>query len=173
MAALTAVGAQLRIPLPYVPITLQAACACLAGLLLGPLRGAASQGVYLAAGLIGFPVFAGGGGLHYVLEPTFGYLLGFVAGAWVCGRLAGRAPSLRRALLAVWGGLLAIYAVGIAVLVASLAWVAAVPVSPLHALWLGVAPLPKDLLVGLVAAWTAVRLRRALGRESLRTGRGT
>ena len=65
LAALTAVGAHLRIPLPYVPITLQAAFACLAGLLLGPWRGGASQLVYVTAGLVGFPVFARGGGLHF------------------------------------------------------------------------------------------------------------
>lgn len=165
MAALTAVGAQLRIPLPYVPITLQAACACLAGLLLGPGRGAGSQVVYLTAGLLGFPVFAGGGGLHYVLEPSFGYLLGFVAGAWVSGRLAGAAPSFPRALLAVYGGMLGIYAAGVGVLVLNLTWIAAAPVRPGHALWLGLAPLPKDLLVGLVATWAAVRLRRARPAE--------
>ena len=131
MAALTAVGAQLRIPLPYVPITLQAAFVCLAGLLLGSWRGAASQAVYLTAGLVGLPVFAGGGGLHYLLKPSAGYLLGFVAGAWLAGRLAGEAQGLtfRRASLSSSA----------------------------------LAPLPKDLLVGLLVAWLAVRLRPVMG----------
>lgn len=154
-------GAHLRLPLPYVPLTLQAAVACLAGLLLGPRRGAASQVVYLAAGLAGFPVFARGGGLQYVLEPTFGYLLGFIAGAWTAGRLAGPAPpSFRRALLAAYAGLLAIYAAGVAVLYGNLRFLAAADTDALAVIGLGLAPLPKDLLAGLVAAWAAVRLRR-------------
>ena len=53
MATLTAVGAFIRIPVPYVPITLQVTFVCLAGLWLGPRRAAASQVVYVTAGLVG------------------------------------------------------------------------------------------------------------------------
>lgn len=162
LAALTAVGAHLRIPLPYVPITLQAAFVCLAGLLLGPWRGGASQIVYVTAGLVGFPVFARGGGLHYVLEPSFGYLLGFIAGACICGLVAGPAPGFWRALLAAWAGMLAIYAAGVVVLYLNLRFVAESDPDIAHTLQLGLSPLPKDLLVGLLAAWVAVRLRRRL-----------
>lgn len=162
LAALTAVGAHLRIPLPYVPITLQAAFACLAGLLLGPWRGGASQLVYVTAGLVGFPVFARGGGLHYVLEPSFGYLLGFIAGACICGLVAGPAPGFRRALLAAWAGMLAIYTAGVVVLYLNLRFVAGSDPGITHILQLGLSPLPKDLLAGLLAAWVAVRLRRRL-----------
>lgn len=165
MAALTAVGAQLRLPLPHVPITLQAAFVCLAGLLLGPWRGAASQGVYLTAGLVGLPVFAGGGGLHYLLKPSAGYLLGFVAGAWLAGRLAGedRRVTFRRALAATCAGMAAIYAAGVLGLYLNLRFVAASPAAADLALELGLAPLPKDLLVGVLVAWLAVRLRPVMG----------
>ncbi|HJP31123.1 MAG TPA: biotin transporter BioY [Candidatus Latescibacteria bacterium] len=162
LAALTAVGAHLRIPLPYVPITLQAAVACLAGLLLGPWRGGASQLVYVTAGLVGFPVFARGGGLHYVLEPSFGYLLGFVAGACVCGLAAGPQPGFRRALISAWAGMLTIYAAGVLVLYLNLRFVAGTDPGFGHTLQLGLAPLPKDLLAGLLAAWIAVRFRGQL-----------
>ena len=156
MAALTAVGAQLRLPLPHVPITLQAAFVCLAGLLLGPWRGAAS---------LGLPVFAGGGGLHYLLKPSAGYLLGFVAGAWLAGRLAGedRQVTFRRALAATCAGMAAIYAAGVLGLYLNLRFVAASPAAADLALKLGLAPLPKDLLVGLLVAWLAVRLRPVMG----------
>lgn len=165
MAALTAVGAQLRIPMPHVPITLQAAFVCLAGLLLGPCRGAASQAVYLTAGLVGLPVFAGGGGLHYLLKPSAGYLLGFVPGAWLAGRLAGdaRGVSFRRAVAATCAGMAAIYAAGVLGLYLNLRFMAASPAAVDLALELGLAPLPKDLLVGLLVAWLAVRLRPVAG----------
>ena len=86
-AALLAASAFFKIPIPPVPITLQAQVVLLGGMLLGPVNGALAVGLYLLLGLIGLPIFAGGGGLGYVLQPTFGYLLGFVGGAVVCGLL--------------------------------------------------------------------------------------
>ena len=87
-AALIAVGAYIRIPVPVVPFTLQFLFANLSGLLLGPERGAAAVCLYMAAGLIGAPVFAHGGGPWYVMHPTFGYIAGFAAGAWLAGMVA-------------------------------------------------------------------------------------
>jgi biotin transport system substrate-specific component len=90
-AALTALGARVTIPLPFtpVPVTLQVLFPLLAGLLLGSKRGALSQVEYIAAGLAGLPVFAkGGSGLAYLLGPTGGYLLGFIAAAFLVGELA-------------------------------------------------------------------------------------
>jgi biotin transport system substrate-specific component len=162
LAALTAVGAHLRIPFPYVPVTLQAAFVCLAGLLLGPWRGSASQIVYVTAGLVGFPVFARGGGLHYVFEPSFGYLLGFIAGAGICGLVAGPTPGFIRSAAAAWAGMLAIYAIGVSVLYLNLRFVAGADPGMFHTVQLGLTPLPKDLLVGLLAAWVSVRLRPRL-----------
>ena len=75
-AVMTALGAHVRIPLPWtpVPITLQPLFVSLAGATLGPVLGPASQGLYLAAGAAGMPFFAGGlGGLAYLLGgPTTG-----------------------------------------------------------------------------------------------------
>ena len=75
-AALIAIGAFIRIPVPYVPITFQGFFVLLAGFLLGPKYGAASMLIYIAVGLVGIPVFTEGGGIMYVLKPTFGYLIG-------------------------------------------------------------------------------------------------
>jgi len=87
-AALTAVGAFIRIPFYPVPFTLQFLFVCLSGLLLGSRLGALSQVVYVAVGLIGAPIFAKGyGGIAYVLEPTFGYLIGFIICAFFTGLL--------------------------------------------------------------------------------------
>lgn len=143
-AALTALGARVAIPLPFtpVPVTLQVLFPLLAGLLLGSKRGALSQAEYVAAGLAGLPVFAkGGSGLTYFLGPTGGYLLGFIAAAFVVGELAAmnrRSSAVRAStkgfdtlcystqgatFLASLGGVTAIYLCGAL-------WLAA---------WLGVA----------------------------------
>ena len=91
-AAATALGAHVSVPLPgtEVPVTLQTLFVILSGLMLGPWLGAASQMTYIAAGLLGAPIFALAlpGPLELV-GPTGGYLLAFPVGAWVAGRLAG------------------------------------------------------------------------------------
>jgi biotin transport system substrate-specific component len=85
--ALTAIGAFIKIPLPQVPITLQTFFVMMSGNMLGYKFGSFSQILYLTLGLIGIPIFAFGGGPGYVLQPTFGYLLGYPAGAFTIGIL--------------------------------------------------------------------------------------
>lgn len=89
-AALMVAGAYVTIPFPLVPLTFQTVISVLAGLLLGAKKGAASMAVYCFAGLVGIPVFAAGGGIFYVLKPSFGYILGFILSAFVAGIIAGR-----------------------------------------------------------------------------------
>ena len=81
--ALVAVGAFIKIPIPYLPFTLQLLFTTLAGLILGSRLGGMSVVMYLILGLAGVPIFTEGGGLMYVVKPTFGYLLGFAIGAFV------------------------------------------------------------------------------------------
>ncbi|MDZ7314492.1 MAG: biotin transporter BioY [candidate division KSB1 bacterium] len=90
MTALTAVGAWLKIPFYPVPMTLQTLFTLLSGSLLPPKWAAASQCVYLLLGLLGLPVFAGGGGPHYLLQPTFGYLIGLPVLAYYSSRIFQR-----------------------------------------------------------------------------------
>lgn len=74
-----------------VPITLQTLAVYTVALILGGTRAGLSVALYLVAGLLGLPVFAGGsGGFGVVASPSFGYLIGFVAGAFVAGFLAYR-----------------------------------------------------------------------------------
>lgn len=113
-AALIAIGAFIKIPVPVVPFTLQFLFTTLAGLLLGPRLGAMSVLLYIVVGLIGIPVFAEGGGLGYVFKPSFGYLLGFALGAAIAGYIAERAASLTVGRLA-WSNflnLLVVYLTG-------------------------------------------------------------
>ena len=111
--ALIAAGAFIRIPVPVCPFTLQFLFTTLAGVLLGSRKGAAAVGVYVILGLAGLPIFTSGGGIGYVLQPTFGYLIGFILGSFITGVIAhSGALTFRRLLAACFAGLMAVYAVG-------------------------------------------------------------
>lgn len=87
---LLAISAQFSFNLPFspVPITGQTLVVLLLGALLGKNRGAAAVGLYLFQGAIGLPVFAGGkSGFITLAGPTGGYLVGFIAAAYVVGIL--------------------------------------------------------------------------------------
>lgn len=117
-ALLTALCAQIRIPLPFspVPLTGQTFAVLLTAAALGPLRGLAGQALYLALGLAGLPFFAGGeSGWTYASGATGGYLLGFLVAAAVVGYCARRGMD-RTPLgmgLAFLLGTLVIYAFGV------------------------------------------------------------
>lgn len=125
-AALTAIGAFLRIPVGFTSFTLQLFFSCMAGLLLGPAWGAASQALYVLLGLAGVPIFTEGGGLMYLAKPTFGFLLGLIPMAFFVGLAARRLrlPLFPRLLLAGLIALVVLYAVALPYLYLSLggAW---------------------------------------------------
>jgi len=160
--ALTAAGAFIRIPIPYMEFTLQFLFTTLAGLLLGAKRGAASVGAYVILGLIGIPIFAGGGGLFYVLRPSFGYLIGFIAGTYVTGRIANAvpAPSLGRVLAANFAGLGIVYAFGIVYFyVASNLWTEGGEINfGMCLLYCFVLAVPGDIALCVLAAVLGKRL---------------
>lgn len=115
MAALTAAGAYIVVPIGPVPIVLQNLFVMLAGLLLGSRWGFASVGVYILAGSCGLPVFAGGtGGIGRLVGPTGGYLLGYLPAVYLIGIISehseGRVLSDVFAMIA---GCAVIYAFGV------------------------------------------------------------
>lgn len=112
-AALTAVGAFIRIPLGYSSITLQTFFTAMAGCVLGPWYGALSQLVYVALGLVGLPIFTRGGGIGYLMQPTCGFLIGLIPAAWVIGRIAGRKPEPKQIVPACLLGYGVLYAIGV------------------------------------------------------------
>ncbi|MEA3310216.1 MAG: biotin transporter BioY [Chloroflexota bacterium] len=142
--ALIAVSAQFAVRLPFspVPVTGQTLMVLLIGASLGRKRGTATLLAYLAEGLVGLPVFAQGGlGWAYLLGPTGGYLFGMVAAAYLVGWLAERGWDRKPSTTAVamLGGNLAIYALGVTWLALFTGWNAALP--------LGLLPfIPGDLL---------------------------
>lgn len=115
MAALTAVGAYIHVPIGPVPIVLSTLFVLLSGLLLGSKWGFVSMAIYLIAGAMGIPVFAGGkGGVVHFLGPTGGYLFGYMIASWMTGLMTERSPVLLILdILAVIIGSIVIYALGV------------------------------------------------------------
>ncbi len=168
MAAVTAVAAQITIPLFPVPFTLQVFAVVLTGLLLGPRHGALATAIYLLVGAVGVPVFAGfKGGLGIIFDPTGGYLISYPLAAAIAGLAAqtvahAAASALRRRALALsviagTAALTAIYALGMTWLML----VAQLPV--LVALAQGVLPFVIfDLIKVVLAALVAVAAAPAI-----------
>jgi biotin transport system substrate-specific component len=152
-AAAVAAASQVAIPLPFtpVPITLQPMLVILAGMLLGPVAGAASMALYLAAGAAGLPVFTplGAPGIARFFGPTGGYLLAYPAAAFVAGALMLRRPGFGGRSFAAVMGVVVIFLGGIAQL-------AVLNGSISRAIMLGVTPFAAlDIVKALVAAWIA------------------
>lgn len=91
-ALLTALAAQVQVPMYPVPMTLQTFAVLLVAAALGPARAVSSMGLYLAMGAAGLPVFAGAKALGAVM-PTAGYLVGFLVAGLVVGYLATKGFS--------------------------------------------------------------------------------
>ena len=115
MAALTAVGAYIYVPIGPVPIVLSTLFAILSGLLLGSRWGLTSMSLYLLVGAIGMPVFAGGkGGFAHFVGPTGGYLFGYLWASWITGFMSERSRGrMTLDILAVVLGSLTIYLFGV------------------------------------------------------------
>jgi biotin transport system substrate-specific component len=161
----------------------------LGGLLLSACLGGAKVGfftplLYLGLGLAGVQVFSQGGGLGYVQEPAFGYLVGFIPAGWICGSLAFRlmpvvepvstARSRRRSRAPQWQlrpsnlkdllsgslcGLMVIHGIGITYLVLRVLWG--------HSFWdvvwlYSVYPLLGQLIVLMATCLVSLILRRLL-----------
>lgn len=169
--ALIAIGAFIQIPVPYLDyFTLQFLFVILAGMLLGARWGAAAVGAYVALGLAGLPIFAAGGGLQYVLRPSFGYLLGFIVTAWLVGVLGARTNATRftQLLPIALTGMVVTYIIGFAYKYIILNTYLGQP-TPLVVVLLSAFPLdmPGDTVLCILASGLAVRLRTALNREGL------
>jgi biotin transport system substrate-specific component len=159
-SVVTAMAAQLAVPLPWtpVPLTGQTFAVLLSGAALGWRRGFMAQAIYLAQGACGLPVFAGAaGGAAWLLGPTGGYLLAFPLAAALVGWLAERGWDRRpgTTFLAMIAGSGVIFALGLAQLAVF------VPASALPAA--GLLPfLPGDALkAGLAAAALPIAWRLA------------
>lgn len=147
-----------------LPMTLQVPALLLTALVCGPRSAMLAAIAYLSLGLFQLPVFQGGGGLGYLLEPGFGYLVGFVPAAWLTGRLArqGGIDDLLRLLGICWLGVAVLQLIGLLNLIlGTLAgrW----PQSLLQlVVSYSLVPLPTQLLLCCAVALLALVLRRWL-----------
>jgi biotin transport system substrate-specific component len=122
VTVLTAIAAQISIPLPFtpVPLTFQPMIVLVGGAALGARLGMSSQILYLALGIAGLPVFAASPGLPpglaRLVGPTGGYLMSYPFAACVAGYLAERGCDRRyvTAFLAMAAGLAVVFAFGVA-----------------------------------------------------------
>lgn len=147
---LTALAAQIVIPVGPVPITAQTFAVLLTGALLGSRLGAMAMIVYLVEGASGLPFFYGGhGGITHLLGPTGGYLIAFPAAAFITGAFAENGWDKR------FYSAVAAMAVGsIVILVAGWAWFSILMhTAPIAAFKLSVMPhIAGDIIKILLAA---------------------
>ncbi|MDO5538885.1 MAG: biotin transporter BioY [Eubacteriales bacterium] len=162
--ALVAIGAFIQVPVPYMDyFTLQFFFVLLAGLILGGKMGAMSVGCYVLLGLVGLPVFAAGGGIGYVVRPSFGYLLGFIATAFVTGILSEKLKTnYRNYFLACLAGFVVTYGIGIVYKYMILNFYANTPAA-WTVIFLSCFPLdmPGDFILCILAAGVGIRLKKA------------
>lgn len=167
-AALTAVGGFLKVPAGPISFTMQVFFTCMAGLLLGPYWGSLSQLIYVLLGLVGLPIFTQGGGLMYVVKPSFGFLIGLIPMAFVVGLLTrrvsmqlSRPKQFLRLLLAQTVGLVVLYVIGLPYMYIFLkgAWTIQKTIVSGCLIFL-----PFDLLKMVLASLLAVRIRPVLQR---------
>ncbi|WP_445474278.1 biotin transporter BioY [Methanococcoides methylutens] len=156
-AALTAIGAYITIPLGPIPFTLQVVFVLLAGGMLGSKWGSISMIVYTLLGIAGLPVFSGGAsGLGVILGPTGGYIIGFIAAAFVVGFLFEKNRSEKVLINAMYVlmGSVVIYAFGLTHLMV------VADMSFMQAITVGFLPFIGGALVKVaVAAYIATRYR--------------
>ena len=163
-AALIAGGTFIAVPLGPIPLVLQNLFVLLSGMILGPLLGSAAVCLYLLAGILGAPVFAGfTGGITRLAGPTGGFLAGYILAALVSGLIAGKPGivfSQIRIIAAAILGLLAVYIPGLVWLKISTGYDWA------KTLITGFVPfLLGDLLKGIAAVLIAPRLRKIAGNH--------
>jgi biotin transport system substrate-specific component len=161
--ALLTLSAKINLPLPYVPMTLQTLVVLVIGAVYGWRLGTATVIAYLAEGAIGWPVFAGPvGGLAPLMGPTAGYLIGFVAAAFVTGWLSERGWDRSVPLLFVAMG-----AGHIIILAAGFVWLAFGMKLGVEKAWLvGVAPfVAASLIKNALGATLVPASRRLLDRR--------
>lgn len=185
---LMALGARITIPIPFIPFTLQTLFIMMAGLLLGGKVGALSVIIYTVMGLLGLPFFTEGGGISYVFKPSFGYIIGFIFGAFVTGYIARKPskialkrsqsddsqqelndnatsyPSFKRLLCACLLGLVVIYACGLPYFYFMSNYYLKSPIGVWSLFIFGFATsMPGDIVLSLLAALCAKKVIPAIG----------
>ena len=162
-------GAFIKIPIPNLPITMQVFFVLLAGLVLEPKTAFFAPFTYMFLGLIGLPIFTGGGGIGYVLIPSFGFIIGFVIASFVMSLILYKTKKQPFWLLALVAflGITIIYIVGIPyfALITNV-----INTGDKSALWfiqaLLVPFIPKEIISTIAAILVAYKLRPILVKNN-------
>jgi biotin transport system substrate-specific component len=168
--AMMAVGANITSIAPFmvvggVPITLQTFFAILSGVVLGSRLGAFAMFTYALLGLVGVPVFAGfKGGMVSLISPTFGFILSFILTAYVAGKLVEKQRTFNMFISAALLGMTINYGFGTNwMYMAYKLWFTAPEGFTYKMAWLWmIVPLPKDILLAIVAGVMAFRLEKSI-----------
>lgn len=94
-----ALSAKISVPVMPVPVTLQTMAVAALAAAFGWRIGVATVALYIVEGLAGLPVFATGGGIGYLMSPSFGFIVGWLPMAFIIGHAADRGMSRRPLLL--------------------------------------------------------------------------
>jgi biotin transport system substrate-specific component len=165
--ALMVAGTYIQIPFPLVPLTFQTVFAVLAGLLLGWKKGAIALTVYMIMGLIGIPVFSGGGGIYYVVKPSFGYIIGFIFAAAVSGMFYTKQKKLWQYIVLALGGFLVDYIFGITYFIAVWQLTGKADLGK-YVVSYNLVYMPKDIALCILAAVLAWRVLPIISKTHLK-----
>ena len=171
--ALTAIGAFIQIPIPVVPFTLQNLFCAFSGVFLGARLGLYSQLLYVGIGLSGIPIFTKGGGISYVFQPTFGYLIGFIFCAYIIGYFTQNLQKVnfKNVFLPIILGMMVIYAIGVPYMYCILRYYLVQPITFITALKLGFFPfILQDIFLSILIAWTATKVIPSLRKAGYLSG---
>ena len=159
MAAITAVMAQISIPMPLgVPMTMQTFAVTLAAVLLGSKRGGMAMLVYVLLGAIGVPVFAGfSGGIQNLVGPTGGFIISFPIMAYIIGLGVEMHKKKGMFTLMLILGTIANYVIGV------IMFVVVMDSSVMTALSACVIPfIPTAIIKAVVASVLGLQMRKRL-----------
>jgi len=168
--ALMAIGANITSFVPFmvvggVPITLQTFFAILAGAILGSRLGSLAMIVYILVGFAGVPIFAKfGAGPSTIFSPTFGFILSYIFTAFIIGKIVEKKKSIAAFIIASLLGMAVNYFFGTNwMYFAYKLWAAAPDGFTYKMAWLWmVVPLPKDIILAVLAGMMAHRLEKSV-----------
>lgn len=156
------VSAFIKIPISIVPVTMQTFAVILCGLLLERRLSVLAVSLYVFMGLLGLPVFANGGGLVYILQPSFGYLMGFLAAVYFIGTFSKKKDSYVKTFMISIIAILIIYSFGLSYFVGLQS---AYFSKPLDFGWifyfLFLVYLPGDVIACIIASYLKSRISKA------------
>ncbi len=163
-SALVCIGAFIKVPLPPVSFTMQWFFVAMAGLILGSKLGFTSVAMYICIGLVGLPVFTKGGGIGYVFQPTFGYIIGFAVAAFVIGKISEmREKNFLNFFISNLIGLSLVYLIGFIYLYFIMTNVLAKDVELFKLLKSAVMIfIPTDILSAILSAKVASRIYKSI-----------